>query len=241
MKNNILWCFVALLTTACGPQITKKTRFDWRPYNQTEDLQTSDGVTVENKRLKSFPSSFFAETQMCNRSGELLNEQGKPVIGKVAFHQQGQVWFQLAVTNDTDHIIRMNRTVIRYFDPAGNQFEPLSKDDLMSDFMDAALACPSHVKLSNRFKRIKLLDGSTEILPKTTVTGWVAFRPDSLEIPGMWKFSLYEVPVATDEAGKVTKTTNFDIRSVVKKYVDTYRSEDGFSAPKLVSSKEVTD
>ena len=71
-----------------------------------------------------------------------------------------------------------------------------------------------------------------------TFTGFMVFAPPSLKIPGTWKLALYDVPVATDPAGKPTKTTRFELRSVMKKMVDTYRQASPFSQPKLVRSKE---
>lgn len=73
------------------------------------------------------------------------------------------------------------------------------------------------------------------------MTSWLAFQPPSWPIPGMSKLAIYEVPVAVNEAGGVTKTTRFEIREVVKKFVDTYRQENPFAPKKLAESKEATD
>jgi len=48
----------------------------------------------------------------------------------------------------------------------------------------------------------------------------------------------YEVPVEVDDAGRVTKTTHFDMRTIVKKYVDTWQVE-AFKDDKLLNTEEV--
>ena len=88
---------------------------------------------------------------------------------------------------------------------------------------------------------VKIFDRNNEVLPKTTVTGWMFFKPAKVLMPGTWKLAVYEVPVVTDDAGRVTKTTKFDLRTVVKKFVDTYRSEGMFSESKLVKSEEAPE
>lgn len=234
----------SLLAMACGPQISKQVRYEWQDYNAAESKQTSEGITVENKPVKEFPPTFYVTVQDCdkNTGSPYVDDYKKPVMAKVPVTAPGQFWFQVAVTNNTDHVVRLNSVVIRFFDPASNQFEPLSKDDIAADYSSTRGACLVQASQgTSQIKSIKLVDRNAELLPNTTITGWLAFKPDKLDIPGVWKLSIYEVPVATDEAGKVTKTTKFEIRQVVKKFVDTYRSENAFSPSKLVETQEVTD
>jgi hypothetical protein len=42
------------------------------------------------------------------------------------------------------------------------------------------------------------------------------------------------------DAGQVTKTTRFELRGVLKKFIDTYKQEGMFKPKVLVDSKEVT-
>lgn len=210
-------------------------------FDKAENSQTKDGITVENKPVKELPSTFYATVQDCYQDGRpAVDQAGQRIMAKVQFHRTGQLWYQVAITNGTEHVVRLNSVVMRLFDPAGNQWEPLSKDELASEFQ-ANFPCPSANQALTQFRSVKLIDRNSEILPHTTLTGWFAFKPTDWRVPGMWKLAVYEVPVAVDDAGRVTKTTRFEIRQVVKKFIDTFRKEGAFSSPQLVDSKEVTD
>lgn len=225
------------LASACGPSISTQVRYDMQAFDQNENKQTKDGITVENKPVKEMPANFYATVEDCTRPP---NQDGSPAMTNVQFPAVGQLWYQVAITNDTEHVVRLNSVIVRLFDPAGNQWESLTKDELVSEFQ-VNFPCPSGNKAVSKFRSIKLIERNAEILPHTTITGWLAFKPTDWRIPGMWKLAVYEVPIATDDAGKVTKTTRFEFRQVVKKFIDTYRQEGMFSSPKLVDTKEVTD
>jgi hypothetical protein len=155
----------------------------------------------------------------------------------VSFARRGQFWELLALTNQTDHVIRMNQVAIRVFDPSGNQIEPLTKDDLNSRLLSDRPCSSSHQAI-NQFRAIKVFDRNMEIVPGTTSTFWVAFAPPSMQMPGVWKFAIYEVPVKVDDAGRPTRTTRFDMRVIATQFVDTFTKESPFAEPKLVETKE---
>lgn len=241
IKNYFLSLLFMLFISGCGPIVSQQTRFEWKPYDKNEYKQEKDGVIVEIKERKEFPDTFYAQVQACNEYGQpLITTDQTPVMEKVKFASANQYWEQLAITNNTDHVLRLNQVVIRLFDPAGNQNEPISKDDLIAQF-SANRPCTSSNQAVNQFRLIKIIDRNVEILPSTTFTGWLAFTPPSLQTPGIWKLAVYEVPAKVDESGKVTKTTKFELKTFLKKYSETYRQEGVFEPKKLMESKEVTD
>jgi hypothetical protein len=230
-----------MLSVGCGPSITTRVRYDSKPFSDAEYRQQKDGVTVENRALKELPPTFYAKAQACTPQGiPAVDGAGQPVMQRVSISQPGQIWYQVAITNGTGHVIRLNSVVIRQFDPAGNQAEPIGKEDLLSTFM-ANRPCPSTQQAAAQFRMIKMLDRNTEILPDSTVTGWLAFQPSTWPIPGVWKLAVYEVPVATSDAGAVTKTTRFELREVVKKYVDTFQQDSPFAERRLLKTTESDD
>lgn len=228
----------------CGPSLSTQVRWATQAYDANEYRQEKDGVLVENREVKEMPASFYTDLQVCNTAGGIYqDENGQTKTVRVSFKSPHQMWYQVALTNKTSHVIRLNSTVIRLFDPAGNQNEPVQKDDLKATFLanyQKDYPCSAQGAL-NSFALIKMLDRNAEILPDTTITGWLAFAPPSDEQPGIWKLAVYEVPIATNEAGQVTKTTRFEVRSTMKKFVDTYKQDGMFSAKQLVESKEATD
>lgn len=224
----------------CGPATFTRTRTMFEPYAAAESRQEKEGVVAEIKFTRTIPQSFIATAQRCDRTGRLvIDPLGQPSLEKVSLAQSGQYWEQIALTNNTDHVLRMNSVVIRLFDPAANQIEPLNWGDLQSELM-AARPCPSSIQAIQMLRINKVFDRNMEIVPGTTATFWLAFRPPSMQMPGTWKLAIYEVPISVDSAGRPTRTTKFDMRIVAKQIVETLTQDSPFSPPRVVESKDTS-
>ena len=235
-----LFLSMVVFVAGCGPKNFSKTRIGFKPFDAKEFRQEKSGLIIENKEVKTLPAQFFASVQACNRRGQALVDQtGAAITERIALVAPGQMWFKVAISNNTEHVVRLNRSVTRLFDPAQNQLEPLSKEDLTGDLM-AARPCPTTAAATPHLGRIKLLKRDAEVLPHTTYTGWLAFRPLDRAMPGIWKLALYELPVEVDATGNPTKTTRFELRSVATKYVDHYTKKP-FSQPVLVRTEELSE
>lgn len=227
------------LVTACGPVTYMQTRTAYKPYAEGESRQEKEGIIAELKHAKDFPAPFFATVQGCNQYGQLLIDGNRnPVLEQVSFARPGQFWELMALTNQTDHVVRLNTVAIRVFDPGGNQLEPLSKDDLGARLLGER-PCSSSQQALNQFRAIKVFDRNMEIVPGTTTEFWVAFQPPATDMPGVWKYAIYDVPVKVDQAGRTTKTTHFEMRVVATKFIDTYTRDSPFAQPRLIGTKEV--
>ncbi|GEM_PF-3247492 len=230
---------VSLLSSACSPMTFTRTVMDWQPYDHNEMSQRKSGVVAQLKWITpgSLPSDFYFRVQACNRYGQLLVDQlGHPVFENVSPASNQQMWEKIALTNNTRHVIRLNQVVIRLFDPNGNQIRPLTRNDVASAFLQRRPCSSSNIAL-DEFRRINIFNRNLEVVPGTTSTFWVAFPTVAANLPGVWKFALYEVPVRVDATGRATKTTQFDIRMVAKEVVETYRAANIFAPSVLVSAK----
>src|SRR6266436_6151003 len=193
---------IALLVTACGPVTYTQTRTAYKPYGEGESRQEKEGVIAELKHTTNFPESFYATVQACNQYGQLVFDSNRnPVLERVSFARQGQFWQLVALTNQTNHVMRLNTVAIRVFDPGGNQLEPLSKDDLSARLLGER-PCGSSQQAMSQFRANKVFDRNMEIVPGTTTEFWVAFQPPSVGMPGVWKYAIYDVPVKVDDAGR---------------------------------------
>ena len=244
MKLNALWVLFALATTvvvsACGPVTYQRQSVVWEPYDAAETRQKKDNVTVDVSFVTELPPSFTVTVAACDQYGRMVVDgNGNPVGESLTLGTDDQVWQKVAVTNDTQNVIRMNGVVIRLFDPAANQYSALTFSDLQAELYSKR-PCPSTEQAMNMFKVNPIFDRNMEIVPGTTTTFWVAFKPATVMMPGLWKFALYDVPVAVDPAGNPTRTTRFETRIAVKEVTDTFRRESPMDAPKLVERREVT-
>lgn len=233
-----------LLLAACGTATYTRTRTEFSPASPADSRQEKDGIVAEIKfaQRSQLPPSFTATVQACDRVGALAfdKQSGRPIEEKVPLMRPGQYWEQLAITNNTNHVLRMNSVVIRLFDPSGGQYEPMNWGDLQTELMGLR-PCPSTAVAINQFRVNKVFDRNMEIVPGSTSTFWVPFRPASMSMTGVWRFAIYEVPVRVDDAGRALKTTQFDIRVVSKQIVDTYSQASPLEPAKLVSSRDVSD
>ena len=129
--------------------------------------------------------------------------------------------FELTVLNNTGHVLKLSKTVIKVQDDLGTIYESSTKADLeaMTDARAQKLA-DEQVKIDisaakARIKALKLADQNLELLPGIAEKVYATFNypvePSAfLAGKSFLKLMLYEVPVLTDEAGEVTRTTNFE-------------------------------
>ena len=236
---TLFLALITILLSACAPATFTRNRMVFDGVSAADNRQEKEGVVAELKHVKDFPASFTANAQACDRTGRPLIDGFKnPIIEKVSLARPAQFWEQVALTNSTDHVLRMNSVVIRLFDPSGTQIEPLSWADLNADFL-AERPCATSALAFNQFRVNKIFDRNMEIVPGSTATFWIPFRPPSMSMPGVWRFTIYEIPVRVDSAGRPTRTTQFDMRIVAKQFVDTYRQDSPIDRPVLVSSTEI--
>ena len=231
---------LAFILVGCGPTTFTRTRIAFEPYAQDENKKTDFGITIERYDLDKIPAEFYTTIQDCNpANGKLyIDSYGEPVMKKELALPKNAMVEKIAITNNTGHVVRLNTTVITAFDPADNQYNTLSKQEIASYLMQER-PCPNTKQLANQLNLVKLIDRNTELLPNRTTTGYLVYKPYDPSIPGVWKLSFYELPVETNAAGIPTKTVNFNFRSVCKKYTDTYRRENAFATPLKISTEEL--
>lgn len=239
-KMGTIFLIVSVMLIGCGPTTFTRVRFSQEPYSPSENKQTKEDITIEIKNLDSFPPEFIANIQKCDTTdGKLyVDSNGEPVMEKTIALPKSSTLQKISITNKTGHIVRLNSTVIAAFDPADNQYDTLSKQEIASYLMQER-PCPNTQRLINQLNLVKIINRNTELLPNRTLTGYLVYKPHDPNLPGIWKLSFYEVPVETDAAGKVTKTVNFDFRRVVKKHIDTYKRDNMLATPVKISSELV--
>jgi hypothetical protein len=69
---------------------------------------------------------------------------------------KGAMIEKIAITNNTGHVVRLNTTVIAAFDPAGNQYDMLSKQEIASYLMQER-PCPNTRQLANQLNLVKFI------------------------------------------------------------------------------------
>ena len=152
----------------CGPATFTRKTIVWEPFDARENRQQRDNVTVELKFVDSLPPSFFASAARCDGLGRIIvDKNGRPTMEQISLGTNDQVWQQVAVTNDTQNVIRFNGVVVRLFDPAGTQYNVLTKTDLQAALLSKR-PCPSTQQALGIFAANPIFDRNIEIVPGTT-------------------------------------------------------------------------
>jgi hypothetical protein len=227
MKKSVYFLLIVLMVSCAGNFI--KERYVWIPYNESENRQTKENITVERHSLNILPPEFYIHNRKDRYSGKNL----PPIL----LAPKGGLIEKISITNNTKHVIRLGHAVFRAFDPAGNQYPILTKDELQAEIF-SQLTPEMHAEQSlpiirSSIRTIKLINRNTELLPNYTTTGYIIYVPNDIQMSGVWKLEIYEFPVKTDDAGRALTTINFSFRSISKKYIDSYENN------KLVKSIEV--
>jgi hypothetical protein len=232
-----LTAILLVCAAGCGPVATTRHRWELSGYDANENVQEKDGITIERHKLSSIPEVFFANVQACDANLVPLVDSNGPVMERISFMPGYTTYYKMTLTNNTEHVVRLNRAVFRLFDPAGNQYDPADYDELQTVLL-AKRPCPTTNRVIPQLKLVKLFSRNVEVVPKTNFDGYLLFRTNGPQ-SGTWRLALYDIPVNSDEAGNVTKTTRFEMRSIQKHYIDHYIQDSTFAQPRLQTTEEV--
>jgi hypothetical protein len=234
----LLASICALDAASCGPSTYTQQRMVFENHSEKEAKQSRGGIVVERQKVTQLPAEFSTMAGACNAlTGQpAVDPQGRQRKTQTSLVPSAAIVEKVSIANNTDHIVRLNGAVIAMFDPADNQYDALDKDQIAS-LLSQEHPCANAGEFIQGLKLVKTIDRNVQILPKRSVAGYLLFTPASRDMTGMWKLSLYEVPVKTDAAGNVSETVKFDFNTEAKRYIDTYRRDSPISPPVLVSSQ----
>jgi hypothetical protein len=236
----------SLLAVGCGPTLSTSVRTETAFAPGNTGVLSQDGLTIEVPNLKQMPEVFRVEVPVCDSNGNPVVNSGSGLASTTTITALpiGGDLFQVKLTNQTDHVVRLQGSVIRLFDPGENQIEPQSKEEVVATAsrpsnLAKQSACPAAAaKITDALTTVRFIGANTELLPGTTTTGYLMFLPPNVELPGTWKLSLYEITVKVDAVGAAVAKTRFDFGYVRKKFQDTYSTET-LGDRKLIDIKEV--
>ncbi len=241
LKLKILFLSISFIfiLSACGPRVFTRTKMEHEPYKEKETSQTKSGITIENNGSIDW-TIFTHKLQKCDpETGKMIvNSYGDPVMEKRYILPEEVYVDKLSITNNLDHVVRLNKTVFSLFDPADNRYNAQNKDSLCAA-LKTERPCPNTSQLCNQLSRIKMLTKNTELLPKRTEALYLIFTPQDTDIPGIWELTLYDIPVEVDDAGRPIETVNFKFRTEAKRFRVKYRQEFG-AQPEVIKKEEIS-
>lgn len=231
--NQFILLALITLITSCGPVTKAYIRSTFDEVEKDQNRISKNDVTITAKALvgeqKDTVPAFFASYNVKNQYGKLENRKSN------IFFFTDIIVFEVQIENHTNHVLRMLGTVTKLIDPTSNTHDPLTQSDIISFWTGYAEANA----VANQVRNIKLINSNMEILPGYSTTGYLVFRKDFTETPGVYKLAIFDLTTKVDKIGNPTEKTAFEFRYAVKKFRETYE-EDMFSgSKKLLSSEEI--
>lgn len=215
-------CAALPLLADCGPGVIH-TSLSFPTLHATADSpaeQTHDGLTVSVRPVtwengRTFPSIFRTFTGHVGR-GTVTAGPG-PVAPLPTF--------EIRISNHTGHVVRFTQSIIRLSDDLSNQYQSMANagelDAWAQSAWHEAIAMDSDIgaQISRAIGTLHLFNRNTELLNGDEWTGYVVFTLPSASdaeyralMQSLTRLTLRiaEVPIETDEAGVVSRTTEFD-------------------------------
>lgn len=148
--------------------------------------------------------------------------QATKTITENFFENDEAIVFEINYASDINHIVNFSGVTFILEDPNGEQYRPVSAKNLLNR---KGFSCGTKEQIDAFTKTTKNITdfNKSVVLPKGSITTALAFRPGSKKIKGNWKLSMYEVPVLTDPAGKVSETDHWHGNMIVKKWETTFK------------------
>ena len=219
-KRLQLLCSVSCLLFCIFGCATPRTAYFLNIHENSQREIKKDGLTVRIEPITwenytHFPNVYDA-VSYTTREGQQ---------GWFNYYYVNMPAFELTMTNETGHILMFDRLAMKLQDEFGEVADALTQFDLI-DFVDfehkedkAQGNFWKAAPLKSKIRRLKLVDRNFELVPNITERGYISFNIEKLNAYGYnnylaarkyLKILLYEIPVKTDSAGTITKTTNFE-------------------------------
>lgn len=216
---------VSLLIAAmpgCGPGVihTSLSNPTLRATADSESEVTHDGLTVAVRPITwenraSFPSIFRTFTGHVGRSGTITAGPG-PIAPLPTF--------EVRVVNHTGHAVRFTQSIIRLSDNLSRQYQLMANAGELDAWAQGAwheavgLDPAIGTQITSAIGSLQLFTRNTELLNGDEWVGYAVFTlPSSSDVEyrtlldSLTRLTLRiaEVPVETDDAGAVSRTTEF--------------------------------
>ena len=199
-----------------------------RVHGQSE--MTKEGITITVEPIVPETEGKYAQVRktvsVTVARQNILSGQSEPVETNVSSTIVPEPSFYVRVANHTGHVIRFTQTVFRLQDTAGRNYPLYSGSSELSAWLEGAwskangprVAQQVMGQLSSALASLPLMNRNTELLNGDEYSGYLVFNVPSGTKADFDQFlnsfdrltlRMAEVPVDVNDAGAVTRTTEF--------------------------------
>ena len=228
MKKKVLKLLLvaaAVLVSGCvrNPPRPVEPKYDLMTRETGRDEQVIDDVGISLKPIMLEKATTITSLYATYNYWNPGNPREKGVAKNIMVNLPV---FEMKITNSSQHAISFQKTAVRLVDDAGNSYQMQMKQDVL-DFVEQELSSTESRGWSvdrraaiSAARNLRMFDKNYESLPRLTEKRFLVFDLDNAtDQRGYYQLfknakylrvMLYNVPVSFDQAGAVSKVSNFD-------------------------------
>ena len=197
------------------------------------------GMTITTRRVHfdSTPKVFLGREYKCVIYWQGSGGQGvwgrtpnEPRLGldvedmvDISLVPPGSVIYEMVFENKTDHVVRLPGAIVSLTDPNSKVYRSLTAKKLLGHlYLDQHRPCPISPQLTLKLDDLPLADQSLELLPGHATTAYAVFLPQNALEHGVWKLTVYDMPVVIGKAGEPTEVVAMKTETILQKWVDVF-------------------
>ena len=167
---------------------------------------TKGDVTIKVRSFSGEAVDAISRVDYCDQDGRLIYAPvGVPAQKVIPLTNKKQIWFEVSIRNDGEHIVSITSLKSRLMGARGQSATPYTQKQLVKE---AAAKGRCYSPFVASADKVDFLALDFELLPGVVVKGLVGFSADILK-KSHGSFVLYDIPTKTDASGNVIKKSKF--------------------------------
>lgn len=199
------------------------------PVSGWSDSKGGITITTRHRLVDSTPKVFLGREYKCviywegYRYNELRVGLDVEDMVDISLVPPGSVIYEMVFENKTDHVVRLPGAIVSLTDPNSKVYRTLTVKKLLGHlYLDQHRPCPISPQLTLKLDDLPLADQSLELLPGHATTAYAVFLPQNALEHGVWKLTVYDMPVVIGKAGEPTEVVAMKTETILQKWVDVF-------------------
>ena len=208
-----------------------EVRYEVVPSPDAGWSDSKGGMTITTRRVHfdSTPKVFLGREYKCviywegYHYNELRVGLDVEEMVEISLVPPGSVIYEMVFENKTDHVVRLPGAIVSLTDPSSKVYRTLTVKKLLGHlYLDQHRPCPISPQLTLKLDDLPLADQSLELLPGHATTAYAVFLPQNALEHGVWKLTVYDMPVVIGKAGEPTEVVAMKTETILQKWVDVF-------------------
>ena len=227
-RCTVLSIGLSVLLISCGT--FHQSGYEWAAWGEAK-TEKQGYLQIEVVQPTEYPEEVHANVKSID--AESGDEESTTVVVVPTEQRDGAVFFDVALTNTTDRVVRLHDMEVRLFDPNDNEWEAMNRAELQQ-YLEVRFG-EEATQIAPQLRQVKFLGKSSVVLPERTTNEFLIFRVGQVDLSGVWRLVFHEMPIAEDKTNDAT--TIFEFEYERQGFRETYSRN--FFSTKMVSRERM--